>query len=85
MQGGEVFFQRQTDKVNRALDRLESLAATLDPNGVPSLGEIQMVVLAEYLDFRQPIGDWRSARPALSSLVQALGQRPSFQATQPAE
>jgi len=85
MQGGETFFQRQTDKVNRALDRLEALVPEMDPSGVPNLGQIQMVVLAEYLDFRQPIGNWRESRPGLSAFVETLGARPSFQATQPAE
>ena len=84
MTGGDVFFERQADKVNRALDRLETLAASFDSDGVPSLGEIQVVVLAEYLAFREPVGDWRQGRPQLSAFVDAMSQRPSFQATQPA-
>ena len=84
MTGGDVFFERQADKVNRALDRLETLAASFDSDGVPSVGEIQVVVLAEYLAFREPVGDWRQGRPQLSAFVDAMSQRPSFQATQPA-
>lgn len=84
MTGGDVFFDRQRDKVIRALDRLETMASSFGTVGAPSIGEIGVVVLAEYLAFREPIGDWRQGRPQLSAFVDAVSQRPSFQATQPA-
>ena len=83
--GGDVYFQRQADKVNRALDRLEKMAPDFRTDGVPSLGEIQIIVFVEYLAFRGPVGDWRQGRPHLSAFVDAVSQRPSFQATQPAD
>ncbi|MAW51795.1 MAG: glutathione S-transferase [Geminicoccus sp.] len=85
MSGGDAYFQRQADKVNRTLDRLEVMASSFATEGTPSLGEIQVVVLAEYLAFREPVGDWRVGRPALSGFVDAVSGRPSFQATQPAD
>lgn len=85
LDGGDVYFQRQDDKVRRALDRLEEMAPSFNTDGVPSLGEIQIIVLAEYLSFREPVGDWRQGRPNLSAFVDAVSQRPSFQATQPAD
>ena len=84
MTGGDVFFDRQRDKVIRALDRLETMASAFGTDGAPSIGEIGVVVLAEYIAFREPIGDWRQGRPQLSAFVDAVSQRPSFQATQPA-
>ena len=81
--GGDAFYQRQKDKVNRTLDRLEAMVPELRTDGVPSLGELHVVVLAEYLDFRMPVGVWRATRPKLSAYAEALGQRPSFQSTQP--
>ncbi len=84
--GGEPYFQRQADKVRRTLDRLEALASGFTAGeGVPTLGEIQVVVLAEYLAFRQPVGDWRDGRPQLSAFVDRMAARPSFLATQPAD
>lgn len=83
--GGDAFFQRQSDKVIRALDRLEAMAPNFATDGAPSLGEIQVVILAEYLAFRQPVGDWRQGRPQMARFVDAVSQRPSFQATQPTD
>lgn len=81
--GENVFYDRQRDKINRTLDRLETMVDGFDLDRVPSLGELHVGVMGEYLDFRQPVADWRASRPKLSAYVDALGQRPSFQATQP--
>lgn len=81
--GENAFYDRQRDKVNRTLDRLETLVDSFDAAAVPSLGQLNVGVLGGYLDFRQPVGEWRATRPKLAAYVDALGQRPSFQSTQP--
>lgn len=82
---GDPFVPRQMDKITRALDALEPLAAAgeyLHPSGY-GLGDIAAGVALAYLDFRFPDLQWRDAHPASAALERRLAARPSFAATVP--
>lgn len=76
---------RQRAKVERGLDRLETL---LDGRewlfgDAFSRADIAVGCCALWLDFRLPTFDWRTTRPALAAYSLRLSQRPSFIQTVP--
>lgn len=72
---------RWTENMGRALDGLE--AADLDA-GAFDMGVLSAGVAVSWIDFRHPDYDWRTGRPRLVALRDALETRPSFAATRPA-
>lgn len=72
---------RQYDAIHAALDYFNrDLAPVADRVG---LAAITLGVACDYLDFRFPDLDWRSARPALAAWHQRFADRASMRATQP--
>ena len=73
--------ERQTARINAALDALESdRAEELDD---VHLGTISVACVLGYLDFRWPDWGWRERRPKLSAFYEKFSARPSMQATIP--
>lgn len=71
---------RWTENMTRALDALEAArpdAARLD------MGVITAGVAVAWIGFRHPGFDWRSGRPHLVALHEAIEARPSFADTRP--
>lgn len=71
---------RWTENMSRALDALEAAApdaARLD------MGVITAGVAVAWIGFRHPGFDWRSGRPHLVALHEAVEARPSFAETRP--
>jgi glutathione S-transferase len=69
------------DGMARGLDAAEAVApdaSTVD------LGAIALAVAATYLEFRRPEMGWRTGRPRLAALTDALEARSSFKETYPA-
>ena len=77
----EAWSTRQTDKIVRGLDKLESEAADLGED--PDIATVTVACALGYLDFRFADLDWRGTRPALAAWFARFSQRPSFQATVP--
>ncbi len=71
---------RWTANMARALDALE--AADPDPSRL-DMGVITAGVAVAWIGFRHPDFDWKTGRPALSTLQAALEKRPSFVQTRP--
>ena len=71
---------RQRAAIARALD---VLAAALPAPGPVTIGHIALACALGYLDFRQPVADWRAGRPGLAAWYQAMLERPSLAATPP--
>lgn len=71
---------RWREGLDRTLDALESWPMDADR---PNLGVVTTGVLTTWLGFRHPEYDWRSGRPRLTALCEALEQRPSFAQTAP--
>ena len=84
---------RQTRKINGALDELDRLYATrvIDADGSIDLGDIAVAttllllefVVAEKLSPDLSAFRWRINRPSLARAVDVLEKRPSFLATVP--
>lgn len=72
---------RQTTRINSALDHLEANADE-DLAGV-DLGTIGVATVLGYLDFRWPDWGWRDGRTKLAAFYDSFSQRPSMQATLP--
>jgi|TARA_R110002072_G_scaffold14810_18_gene60677 glutathione S-transferase len=73
---------RLTNKINKALDYLESQVADFD--AALNLGSITLVCALDYLDFRLSEAiDWRANRPSLEAWHDRLSDRPSFKQTLP--
>ena len=72
----------QLDKVDRALDRLETVEAPAFGATV-DIGAITIGCALGYLDFRFAERDWRSRRPALAEWYAQFAVRPSMRATRP--
>ena len=71
---------RWTENMGRALDALEAArpdAARLD------MGVITAGVAVAWIGFRHPGFDWRTGRPRLVALHEAIEARPSFAETRP--
>ncbi len=66
--------------LNRALDQAEARAPDTD---TLDLGSIGLAVAGHYVDFRRPEFGWRTTRPRLAALADALDRRPSFAQTRP--
>lgn len=71
---------RWTANMARALDALE--AADPDPSRL-DMGVITAGVAVAWIGFRHPDFDWKTGRPALATLQDALEKRPSFAETRP--
>lgn len=72
---------RWTENMGRALDALE--AADVDAARF-DMGVLSAGVAVSWIEFRHPDYDWRTGRPRLVALRDALEARPSFQTTRPA-
>ena len=72
---------RQEAITKRALDRLESMAASLDDT--LDLGNVSIVIALDYLDFRFPGDAWREGRPTLAAWYERNSKRDSLKATMP--
>jgi glutathione S-transferase len=72
---------RQKDKIERALDLLESEAEALE--GPLTLVPITLGCALGYLDFRFPAEDWRAGHPKLAAWYRDFGARPSMRDTAP--
>lgn len=87
--GGEGRSPVWVNRMRRAIDggiaalpsRLAGYAAVA--GDALSYPQICAVVAAEYLDFRFPQIDWRTAAPELAALQAALTERPSLRETRP--
>ena len=73
----------QTQKVHRALDRLEQEVETFPV--LPDIGQIAVGVALAYRDFRFGDDNWRATRPKLAHWYEDFAKRPSMQATRPPE
>ena len=62
---------------------LFALAATPPPAGRFDLGDVGLVALLGYLDFRHADLDWRGKHPPLAAWFAAVAERPSVIATRP--
>ncbi len=71
----------QHDKVEKALDRMESSAAGFGPR--VDIGTIATACALAYLDFRFPDLGWRTERPQLATWFAAFAARPAMAATAP--
>ncbi len=77
-----VWLEAQWDKVERALDALESgWEGHLD--GPLDMAQIAVGVVLEYLDFRHDDRDWRKGRDALAKWQAEFAQRDTMLKTQP--
>jgi glutathione S-transferase len=76
---------RQRGKIARGLDALERRAGSTPWLGGPNmnLADIAAGCMLLWLDLRLNDLNWRDGHPALSSLVEKLAARPSFQQTTP--
>lgn len=77
------WMERQSGKITRTLDLIESEAPSLGEQ--PTIGRFSLAIALDYLDFRTPDLDWRRGRTALDAWHKAISQRPSLQATMPKE
>ncbi|MBE9475524.1 MAG: glutathione S-transferase [Proteobacteria bacterium] len=78
----DIWLEAQWDKVERALDALESgWEGHLD--GPLDMAQIAVGVVLEYLDFRHGDRDWRKGRDALAKWQAAFAKRDAMQKTQP--
>lgn len=78
----ESWISGQAAKVNQGLDALEQEVAHFGET--PDLGQIACAAMLGWLDLRQPVGDFRTGRPALAAWYLRFLVRPSMQATLPA-
>ncbi len=75
------WIERQTSRINAALDALESDHA--DSLGEINLGTISTAAVLGYLDFRWPDWGWREGRSKTSAFYDGFAQRPSMILTMP--
>lgn len=81
----ETVIARQMEKVERALDVLETKAAGriwLHGDDM-TLGDISVGIALAYLDLRFATLNWRASRPAVTALAERLFTRDSFVDTVP--
>lgn len=77
----QALIDRQSAKVNAALDALERRAAGFrDP---PGIGEIAVACAMGYMEFRSVAAGWRDRCPALAAWYDAVNERPAFADTLP--
>ena len=84
-QRSQAWIDRQLGKINASL-----VAMSQGLGDKPwcvgthlSLADIAVGVAVDYLDFRFPLIEWRTAHPNLAKLSDKLAQRPSFMDTLP--
>ncbi len=77
----QAWIDRQSDKIDRALDVLEQEAQLLD--GPVTIGTISVAIALEYLDFRFREMPWRDTHERLRDWQDAYAERPSMTATRP--
>ena len=70
-------------RVNTGLDRLEALAESLGED--VDLRHAAIASTLGYLILRMPEDGLLKSRPKLANWYKAIGQRPSFQKTEPKE
>lgn len=81
-QQSQPWLDGQQDKIARALDWFEAhVADALGPQF--DAAGIGLACALGYLDFRQPIGDWRPDRPQLSAWFETVSGRSSIVQTVP--
>ncbi|PWR25384.1 glutathione S-transferase [Zavarzinia aquatilis] len=76
-----TWVERQMRAANRGLDALEDAVFGFGP--ALDVGQITVMALLGYLDFRFPADDWREGRAALAAWFEEAAKRPSFLATIP--
>lgn len=81
----ETVIARQMEKIERALDVLETKATgrTWLHGDDINLGDISVGIALAYLDLRFPALNWRVSRPTLNALAERLFARNSFVDTVP--
>lgn len=90
---GAVIQQRfapDSPLIKRWLDALPRIANTLEdvyekelPRPAFDLAELTVAVAFEYIDFRLPEIQWKTAAPQLAKRVKIIGGRPSMRNTRP--
>ncbi len=82
----DVWIERQRKKIIAGTAELSRLLGERDWFTEAGLGlaEVATVCALDYIDFRYPAFDWRSAAPNLVRLHERLSSRPSFAQTKPA-
>ena len=75
------WIERQTDRINAALDALETDCdeELADVN----LASIAAAAVLGYLDFRWPDWGWRDGRPGITAFYANFAERTSMKATMP--
>ena len=83
----EGFLQKQRDRIDRCLDRLEERAEelTLAPNTTPNLAMITTGIACGYQDWRDWLVDFRPGHPKLAAWAEEFAERPSMAVTRPSE
>lgn len=77
----DPWVEGQRAKILRALDMLEAECTGWGPDFLA--GQVGVAAALGYLDFRQPVGDWRPGRPTLTEWFGCVEEMPSFVATRP--
>lgn len=77
----QTWIDFQNEKVQRGLDKLESICNQFEPT--PLIGEITIACVLGYLDFRFADLDWRTDRPALTDWFEQIMLRESMANTRP--
>ncbi len=79
----QLWVEHQKRKVSRSLDWLEQHIEELHEDA--DIGTITVGCALSYLDFRFGSDRWREGHPALAAWFETFDQRPSMQATRPAQ
>jgi glutathione S-transferase len=74
---------RESTRVNRAADALESVVAQGAYAGRINAAQIVLGTVLGLVEPRLPVWKWREARPRLSGWYDAIAARPSFRTTEP--
>jgi glutathione S-transferase len=77
----QTWIDFQNEKVQRGLDKLESICNQFEPT--PLIGEITVACVLGYLDFRFADLDWRTGRPALTDWFEQIMLLESLANTRP--
>ncbi len=77
----QTWIDFQNEKVQRGLDKLESICNQFEPT--PLIGEITVACVLGYLDFRFADLDWRAGRPALTDWFEQIMLLESLANTRP--
>lgn len=85
-QRSQATLDRQLEKVERGLERLDTIANGrsnwLHGDGM-SIADISVAVMLAYLDLRLPQIEWRDRHAALAAFAERMFERPSFRDTVP--